>query len=247
MLTTRIITALAVLFCCCAARGADEDLVKLLRSAPQVHSAAVPIKPTGDAVIVHIQDWHWVPYEYVLAEGGDADDYLDLLEEVEAVQAEQYALLKRLVKSGHKSIYREGLTPDVEPIFKMICRILWKARKENPDDVRELLRRPNVLSIGTPGRLLAEGLVEQVKAADSDASLKLTHPFDETGQLRDVPANSTEKREDLVIQRLLKAKGVRLLIFGGGHDFADNVKRLSRGQCGLIVVTTNRYRRAAKD
>ena len=73
-----------------------------------------------------------------------------------------------------------------------------------------------MLSIGTPGRLLAEGLIDRVRAADSDASLKLTHPLHGDGTLRDVPSEALEKREDHVIGEALKTGGVAIVVFGGG-------------------------------
>ncbi len=162
------------------------------------------------------------------------------------MQAEQYELLKRLAAAGHQTIYREALTPDVEPVFKAMCSKLWKRRRQMPDGNDRLFVSPNVLSVGTPGRLLAEGLVKRIKAPDSNESLALTYPFDDAGRLREVPLDAMEKREDHVVRQMLKSEGVSILVYGGGHDFADNVLRFGKGRIGLIVVTTKKYREAAE-
>ncbi len=224
---------------------AEHPVLGLLKKSPEVHSVTVAVEPTGNQVIAHLQDWHWVPYAYFQAEGGTPTEYFAFLRGVEAVQAEQYSLLKRLVAGEHKTIFRESLTPDVEPDFKKMCSRLWKRRLRLPDDDEQLFVSPNVLSIGTPGRLLAEGLVDRVRAADNDESLELTRPFDVDGNLRDVPAESLEKREDHVIRQMLGVDGVSILVFGGAHDFADNVRRIGQGKIGLLVVTTKRYRKVA--
>lgn len=224
---------------------AEHPVVGLLKTSREIHSATVAVEPAGDRVIVHLQDWHWVPYAYFQAEGGTPTEYIAFLRGVEAVQAEQYALLKRLVAAGHRTIFRESLTPDVEPDFKKMCSRLWRRHRRMPNDDEQLFVSPNVLSVGTPGRLLAEGLVDRVRASDSDESLELTRPFDADGNLREVPAESLEKREDHVIRQMLGVDGVSILVFGGAHDFADNVRRIGQGKVGLIVVTTKRYRKVA--
>ncbi len=225
--------------------SAEHPVLSLLKQSPEVHSAAVAVEPVGERVIVHLQDWHWVPYAYFQAEGGTPGEYFAFLRGVEAVQAEQYALLKRLAATGHRTIFRESLTPDVEPVFQKMCSRLWRRRLGMPDDDEQLFVSPNVLSVGTPGRLLAEDLIDRVRSADNDESLEMTRPFDADGNLRDVPADALEKREDHVIRQMLGVDGVSILVFGGAHDFAENVRRIGQGKVGLIVVTTKRYRKVA--
>lgn len=226
---------------------AEHPIVSMLREDPGVHAVTIPLTSETGPVIVHIRDWHWVPYEYVLAEGGSADNYLTLLEQVEQVQAEQYPLLKKIVAAGHTDIFGEAITPDVVPIYRSVCRSLWKSRRRNPDGVKELFRAPNVLSIGAPGRLLAEGLIERIHATESDATLKLTHPLDDEGHRRDVSSRQMEQREDYMVRQLLKVSGVATIVLGGGHDLADNVRRMAPGEATLVVVTTRRYQRVAGD
>ena len=241
-----IVSIVAVFFFWPSVTTAEHPVLSLLKKSPEVHSATVAVEPAGDRVIVHIQDWHWVPYAYFQAEGGTPAEYIAFLRGVEAVQAEQYTLLKRLAAAGHKTIFRESLTPDVEPVFKKMCSRLWRRRLKTPGDDEQLFVSPNVLSVGTPGRLLAEGLVNRVRAADDDDSLELTRPFDVDGNLRDVSAESLEKREDHVVRQMLGVDGVSILVFGGAHDFADNVRQIEQNRIGLIVVATKRYRKAAQ-
>jgi hypothetical protein len=241
-----IVSTAAAFFLWPSVTLAEHPVLNLLKKSPEVHAAVVAVEPVGDRVIVHLQDWHWVPYDYFQAEGGTPTEYIAFLRGVEAVQAEQYSLLKRLVAAGHKTIFRESLTPDVEPDFKKMCSRLWRRRRRMPEDDEQLFVSPNILSVGTPGRLLAEGLVDRVRAADDDDSLELTRPFDTDGNLRDISTESLEKRENHVVRQMLSVDGVSILVFGGAHNFADNVRRIGQGKIGLIVVATNRYRKAAQ-
>ncbi len=240
---------------------AETPLMKLLKSAPEVHSverhfAGVPSEDPerGRTIIVHIRDWHWVPLEYVAAELPANTDrrtvrahYDRFLKSVKTVQDEQYVLLKRLADAGYRTVYREALTPDVEPLFRALCRTLWSGREAIPDVGPELLKMPNILAVGAPGRLLAEGTLKRVRALDTDESLKLTRPLDEDGRVRKVTEIAREKREDHMIRTVLKAKGVALVVLGGAHDLTDNVRELATGKTTLIVVTTKQYAQASRE
>lgn len=226
---------------------AEHPVLAILQKSPEVHSARVAIAADSGPVIIHIRDWHWVPYEFVLAEGGNQDDFFRLLEQVEQVQSEQYPILKRLVAAGHKDVFGEAITPDVVPIYRTVCRSLWESRRAKPDDITELLKTPNVLSVGTPGRLLADGLIDHVRATESNASLKLTQPLDEAGNLLEVSDDAMEQREDYIVRQLLKAADVATVVLGGGHNLTDNVKRLADGKATLIVITTRAYLRIAQE
>ena len=228
--------------------GAAHPLVDVLKNSPEV----VNVEKTIDAprCIIHIRDWHWVPYEYVSAELPEdtpsevvAATYVRHLNEVREIQDEQFTLLKRLIDRDVTTIYREGLTPDIQPVYRTLSQVLWKRHEQIPEVGDELFKRPNVLSLGVPGRLIAKGHLKTVHAADTDETLALTDPLQNDGRLREVTQSDIEKREDHMVRQMLKHQGHCIIILGGAHDLTDNVKRLGNGNTGLIVVTTRAFRK----
>lgn len=227
-------------------------MIELLRKTPGVVAVSQPV--SGERVLIHIQDWHWVPFEYVVAElPADTESevlaraYVDHLNQVRTVQQEQFTVLKLLVDRGVTTVFREGLTPDVQPLFPAVSRSLWRRHSEIPEVGDELFRTPNVLSLGSCGRLLAKGHVKEVHATESDATMALTDPLKPDGSLRRVPDEAIEKREDYIVRQMLKTGKSAVVVLGGAHDLTNNVKRLGGGQVGLIVVTTQAYRQFAEE
>lgn len=243
------------ILCLCLLTGtcqAAHPLVELLQNSPEVATVEQPLD--APRCIIHLRDWHWVPYEYVAAELPDdtpsdavAGAYIDHLDQVREVQEEQFSLLKRLVDRDVKSVFREGLTPDIQPVYRTVSRALWKRHQRLNEVEEELYRTPNVLSLGVPGRLVARGLIKTVHAADTDATLALTDPLQPDGRLRRVSREAIEKREDHMVKQMLKISGSSIIVLGGAHDLSDNVKRLGEDRVGLIVVTTRGYLKHAED
>jgi len=133
------------------------DLLRQLPGAVQVEVSDSAEKPT--CRIVHLRDWHFVPKDLYALDLKNAHvrelseqeiDRLhqELLLEVEAVQFEQMALLRCLIKHhGLKRIYSEGLTPNDLPNYKERIGVLRdmentqisRLRKQLAD-VHELLK-----------------------------------------------------------------------------------------------------------
>ena len=241
----RVVLCLLLLSSVCEAA---DSIVEELRKSPGVAEVSQPV--TGERFVIHVRDWHWVPFEYLAAElpadtasENLARAYVEHLDEVRTVQQEQFLVLQSLADGGVTTVFREGLTPDIEPVFPAASRALWCRHSEIPEIGDELFKTPNVLSLGSPGRLLAKGHVKQVYAADTDATLKLTNPLKADGRLLEVPSESIEKREDHIVRQMLNTGQTAVVVLGGAHDLTDNVKRLSNGNTGLIVVTTRAFRK----
>lgn len=45
---------------------------------------------------------------------------------------------------------------------------------------------------------------------------------------------------------MIKTEANAIIVLGGAHDLADNVRRLGKGT-GLIVITTRAYQKFAED
>lgn len=134
-----------------------EDIIRQLPGVAHVDVAVRAAKPTHR--IIHLRDWHTVPADlYAVdlknATGKDlsadeiAQRHKELLLEVEAVQAEQIALIRCLIiHHGLKRLYSEGLTEKDLPNFTAKVAALRdidnneiaRARKEL-DGVRQLLK-----------------------------------------------------------------------------------------------------------
>jgi hypothetical protein len=71
--------------------------------------AAVTVRAADDQRqrVIHILDWHYLPENRFRLDTPDGD-YYKFLDEVEALQAQQRALIRAM---GVKAVFLEGLTP----------------------------------------------------------------------------------------------------------------------------------------
>jgi hypothetical protein len=143
-----------------AIRARIDDLglpvADLLRQLPGVADAEVCVpaeNPTHR--IVHLRDWHFVPKDLyaVEAEGMTAGEFdrlhRELLLEVEAVQLEQLALLRCLIRHhGLTRIFCEGLTADGLPVYREKIAVLRQMEetqigelRRQLADIRQMLQR----------------------------------------------------------------------------------------------------------
>jgi hypothetical protein len=74
----------------------------------------------------------------------------------------------------------------------------------------------------------------KVTGVEDPELYSLANPVKGTQIVFDEKAN--EKREDAIIRTLL-SHPVSVIILGGDHDLADNVRPLGGRSCELIVVT----------
>jgi len=236
-----------------AVASAAHPLTTLLKSLPEVESVMEQPGDSGGQVIIHLRDWHYVDFDSFTADlrdsdpnisDGDLDEaYRDHLRLVQAVQAEQRRLIRRLIRAGVRTVYLEGLTPGIEPVFPVICRAVCSGDKPSLTDLFEL---PNPLAMRSAGQLLAEGEALTIRAADSDQTLAECNPIDESGRFREVALETLERREDHMIRTVTgSAKQPVLLLLGGGHDLSNNAARVEGDTPGLIVVTTRQYATAS--
>jgi len=130
----------------------DSQVADLLRQLPGVVEIEVAVaaeKPT--CRIVHIRDWHHVPKDLYAIDMKQAhgreltDDEIDrlhqeLLLEVQAVQLEQIALLRCLIRHhGVKTVFSEGLTGKDYANFVEIVVVLGKMEKDQVGPMRKEL------------------------------------------------------------------------------------------------------------
>lgn len=144
----------------------------ILRQLPGVVKVEVTVraeKPTHR--IIHLGDWHFVPKDLYAIDLRDSagrpltDEEVDRLHEelcleVEAIQLEQLAMLRCLVKHhGLKRIFCEGLTEKDLPNYKERIGVLRAMEKEEIPQLRKQLDEARALkkSMEATGRTNTEG------------------------------------------------------------------------------------------
>src|SRR5262249_41205661 len=128
------------------------DVSGILRQLPGVADVAVAVRADAPARrIVHLRDWHLVPRDQYAAElraarpglsDSDVDRlYRELTLEVEAVQLEQMAFLRCLIRHhGLRRVCAEGLTERNLPDFRERVEALRTAEREQVPRYRKLVQ-----------------------------------------------------------------------------------------------------------
>jgi hypothetical protein len=186
--------------------------------------------------------------------------YQEHLLQVELVQLEQLALLRCLARRhGLRRVCVEGMTPEgVKNFREMVAAhkkvetglyeqlqdvhgILQDAKegterhakaKEITKEVLGLLEgfQLDVLPLGTAGRLLLSGDVEEVLPLDDARLLDEAKPIDLAGRFRLDPAKLSA-RHDGQVRAALKRGAFALVILGGAHDLTESLRGTYGGNC----------------
>jgi hypothetical protein len=240
----------------CIAFHADHAEVEFddqLRQLPGVVQIEVAVRADEPAHrIVHLRDYHYVPKD--LYDGGS---YAEFLQQVDAVQQEQMALLRCLIEHhGVQRIFAEGLTSKDLPHYKERIAGLRDMEKTQIPELRELLARARterqraeivgmldehktrLLELGAAGRLLIAGELDNVLPLDDLETLD---------QAKSLTPATLAARHDAQVKTVLDQGPFALIVLGGAHDLSDSVRRLGAGRCEYIRVTTRRFREFSRD
>lgn len=229
---------------------------QVLGSLPGVQSVrVVPPKNERKRRIIHLLNWHFVPFEQFskdvnglrdepLSEDELFDAFQKFRDEVQAVQDEQEKLLRNLIRNhGLQSLYCEGLTVEEAGAYRDFLATLKKHGErvnEGDTDIDRLLRwqyRNDLLMVGVPGKLMMSDELKEVLPTETKKSIKDGAPFDAKGNVN-LDADQIEKREDVIVEHLLKGEPVVFVILGAAHDLSDNVP----DDCEYIRVTTKKFK-----
>lgn len=266
----------------------------LFRQLPGVDAVEVAVRADSPARrIVHLRDWHYVPNDLFAADvqtaagrvltAAEVDRlYERHLLEVEAVQLEQVAVLRCLIRHhGLRRVYAEGLTPKDVPNFREQVGVQREMeRQQLPrlrgqlSEVRDLLREMDaagkagtvnydaaraveveiaslirqhdrrLLELGSAGRLLVAGELEEVLPLDDADLLERGKPVTPDGKVRLDPERVRE-REDAQVRAVLSGEPAAVIVLGGAHDLSGSVRRLGGGRCEYFRVTTGAFARTA--
>jgi hypothetical protein len=228
-----------------------------------------PARP--QATVIHLLDYHLVPPAGPvpgLIVPGKSRMYAEHLDAVASVQTEQEAILRQVAKKhGKLTVFVEGPTDaEVErfqlkavELTKVDTREIAEARKML-DDVKAMKQTPKaratanelagmiakhraeVPGMGATMRLIAEGLVE-VRALDHAEALRKAKPRSGPGPTYIDPVANAAREEEMA-KRLAEARGLAVVILGGGHDLTQALAKWAP-KASYLRVTTEAYREAA--
>ncbi len=250
---------------------------RFLRNLPGVDEIEVKVRvkrPTHR--IVHLRDWHLITRDSFAIDARNTSEkelteeeinqlYSEFLLQVGAIQTEQLAILRQLIKDhGLKRIFVEGLSSEEVPSFLELVGMfrdleqnqipklrkqLEEARELKADKIEQqaldMLDEHGVrlLQIGAAGRLLLAGEIEEVMPLENSVLYDNADPI--TGNKIRFDRDRVKAREDAQVKAVLDNGPFGLVILGGSHDLSESVSRLSHGRCEYIQVTTNRFREFA--
>lgn len=226
----------------------NSDLAKL----PHVHAVTFSPTTATERQIVHLLDWHFVPEADFAADLRDqssepisdediAELYEEFLAEVEAVQQEQMAILRVLIREhGLQAVYKEGLTAERLPAFTKLVGAMkgFKMKKPKGETPTEQFLldqyRQDLLHLGAAGRLLLSGELQAVLPAEDAEALAKANPAGPDGKI-EFDAEADERREDAIVRSIVGDR-VAVIVLGGDHDLADNIQRVARGSCQYVRI-----------
>jgi hypothetical protein len=132
------------------------------------------------------------------------------------------------------------------PVLRQALLKRHARAREIEGEVLGLLERfrLDVLPLGTAGRLLMSGEVEEVLPLDDAELLDEARPIGSAGRFH-LDAAKLSARHDGQVQAALKGGAFGLVILGGAHDLSESVRRQASAPCDYLRVTTTRYREFA--
>jgi hypothetical protein len=149
---------------------------------------------------------------------------LRVIEKGEISELRKHLEETRGLKKSTNASRREEATAIEEQLMGM----LWEHK-------RRLLR------MGAAGRLLISGEIDEVLPLDDAELHDKAKPITPDGRLRFDKAME-KAREDACV-RIATAEGpLAVILLGGAHNLADSIRRVARGRCEYIRVTTRRFK-----
>lgn len=240
----------------------DSDLPTQLRKLPEVHSVtSTPTKSKPKQIIIHLLNWHFVSKEDFAADLSDSSDvklseaeiekqYLEFLNDVEAIQKEQKQILRFLLeKHGVQSVYLEGLSDKNLSAFNSFIKTLRDFEVPEGDGALDLFLkeqyRRDLMQLGSPAQLLISNQLKSVLPLESAEAFEKANPIGKDGKVR-FDESAEDKREDEMLKILMKEEGIKVIVLGGGHDLSDNLRRMKVDSVLYVRVSGKQYERVMK-
>lgn len=85
--------------------------------------------------------------------------------------------------------------------------------------------RLDLLELGAAGRLVVKGDLKTLLPTEDSKAFEAADPVRADGTVV-FDKKADEARENAIVRNLLKSDGVAVIVLGGAHDLADNLKRV---------------------
>lgn len=218
-----------------------DNAAAILRRMP-----GVKVSTTGPEnakqVIVHLADCHFVPLDQFTADLKDqganaaeiATAYREHLQEVQAHQVHQLAILRALIRH-HKLrfVLVEGVTRENSAFVDVRIMLAGEIQSQLPAIRARLAEvkpgteihgkivallaehRRNMLELGAAGRLVVLGELSGVLPLDDAAAIENANPLKDGRFKMDAKANA--RREKAIVANAVKRGEVSVIVLGRGH------------------------------
>lgn len=159
--------------------------------------------------------------------------------EVEAYR--EKIVLLRAMDQDQISKVRDQL----DEVRKLAADSNGEQRQKGQEIEKQLLtmldkHQERLLEVGSAGRLLISGELEEVLPLEDAEAMKQANPISPSGEMKLDPIK-IEARHDAEVKAALKEGPVALIILGGSHDLTESVRRIDGGNCEYLRVTTKQY------
>ena len=156
-----------------------------------------------------------------VADGGDQNDYRAFLDQVDTVQREQMAKLRKL---GAKAVWVEGESDKTIDAYRRRIETLKKVKLPKGDTpldqfIRDMYRE-DLLQIGAAGQLLLAGEIENVLPLEDHEAWQAANPVKAGKVVIDEAADS--RREQAIVKRLLPQERA-IIVLGAAHDLSKHL------------------------
>jgi hypothetical protein len=226
-----------------------DDVARLLRTMPGVARVDVRVKtPMPKQRLIHFRDCHYESTDRFKKRAEqvgkrptkkELDAWYNVhFRLVEAVQEEQEAVLRQMVKLGLQTVCPETVSRDNIQAYR---DDLWRIKEAKqaprawlPPDLRALL-----VYRGAAARLAAAELVDIMPLEERAAAEWFSKSYEQT---LSVTSDRRDYREDAMVHQV-RAAGSKnvVVILGAGHDLTGAVRRANEGlkfDMDYIAVTT---------
>ena len=92
--------------------------------------------------------------------------------------------------------------------------------------------------------LLSDELQAVLPAEDADR-LEKANPVGLGGKV-EFDAEADDRREDAIVRSMLAGDRVAVIVLGGDHELAKNVRLAAHGSCQYVRIESKEYRKARR-
>lgn len=96
--------------------------------------------------------------------------------------------------------------------------------------------------MGAAAQLVISNELNSVLPLENAEAFESANPVNKDGKIQ-FDEKAEEKREDEMLKILLNEQGIKVIVLGGGHDLADNLKRMKLDSVQYVRVRQKGYQK----